>query len=78
MLLIITLLLALALIYVIKAGAVMLAHEDLAQKSASFSWVRGDSYDESETPIWATGEPDPAAEAEQRRVAAPGLRRVNA
>lgn len=76
MLQIIIFLLVLALAYVIKAGAVMLTHEELAQDFESFSWVRADAHEEGATPIWATEETE-ASEVAQR-VPVAGFRRVNA
>lgn len=71
--------LALAFIYVVKAGAVMLQHKDLAEKSAAFSWVNAEGHDNDATPAWIA---DEQARASRESRAARGfggtVRRVGA
>ena len=78
MLQIIIFMLVLALAYVIKAGSIMLSHEELAADSTAFSWVHASADEEGATPIWATEETEKAPEPAPARVPVAGFRRVNA
>ena len=77
MLQIITFLLILALIYVIKAGAIMLSHEELAADSAEFAWVHAEEDDKGPTTAWVYDEEEATA-ASNPRVASHPMRRVTA
>ena len=71
--------LALVAVYAIKAVAVARTHDELAQNSASFSWMSARPEDEATAASWATAEE--AESAVQRRVAmgsTGALRRVGA
>ncbi len=71
--------LALAFIYVVKAGAVMLEHKDLSEKSAAFSWVNAESHDNDATPAWIADEEAQQARAQRAaRGFAGGAHRVGA
>lgn len=74
MLQIITFLLVLALIYVIKAGAIMLSHEELAADSAEFAWVHAEEDGGMKT-AWVYDEEEATAESEPR-VASRPMRRL--
>ena len=69
--------LALVVIYAIKAFAITKTHEELSANSTAFSWVRADADEEGAVPIWATGDVD-EAEAAPSRVPVAGFRRVRA
>ncbi len=75
MLQIITFLLVLALIYVIKAGAVMLSHEELAADSAEFVWLHATEDEGGMKTAWVYDEEEATAESEPR-VASRPMRRL--
>lgn len=77
MLQIITFLLVLALIYVIKAGAIMLSHEELAADSAEFAWVHAEEDGSGSTKAWVFDEEEATA-ASDSRVASRPMRRLAA
>ena len=78
MLQIITFVLVLALIYVIKAGAVMLSHEKLAANSAAFAWVHAEEGDEDPSSKLVFEENEAAATTPDARVASRPMRRLAA
>ena len=71
MLQIITFLLVLALIYVIKAVAVMLSHEELAEDAAAFSWVHAEEAGNGPTTAWVYDEEEATAPSDSRVVSIP-------
>lgn len=56
MLQVIGIVVVLAVVYVIKAVAVMKSHESLAEQSTAFSWARMRAEDEATAAAWATEE----------------------
>lgn len=75
MLQIIIFMLVLALAYVIKAGSIMLTHEELAADSAAFAWVHAEEGDNGSNTAWVYDEAEAKAEPEAR-VARPMRRQV--
>lgn len=71
MLQIITFLLVLALIYVIKAGAVMLSHEELSENAATFAWVHAEEAGNGPTTAWVYDEEEATAPSDSRVVSIP-------
>ena len=71
MLQIITFLLVLALVYVIKAVAVMLSHEELAEDAAAFSWVHAENGENGSPTAWVYDEEEATAPSDSRVVFIP-------
>ena len=71
MLQIITFLLVLALIYAIKAVAVMLSHEELSENAATFAWVHAEEAGNGSPTAWVYDEEEATAPSESRVVSIP-------
>ena len=76
MLQIIALLLVLALIYVIKAGAVVLSHEELAANSEAFAWVHAKEGDDDASASLVFEEGETTATSNSRTASRPMRRAV--
>ena len=75
MLQIIIFMLVLALAYVIKAGAIMLTHEELAADSTAFAWVHAEEGEGGTPNAWVYDEEQAKAEHDAH-VARPMRRQV--
>jgi len=60
-------------IYAIKAVSIVRSHNELAEKSAAFSWVAPEQRDEAAPAPWQL---DEAATARKAHVARPAMRRT--
>lgn len=68
---IIGLVLVIALVYAVKAVAVMRSHDDIAEKFTSFSWMSVRAEDKATVESWAVEE---EAKASETAVSLGGLR----
>lgn len=49
--------LVVVLVYAVKAAVIVKSHDDIAEKSESFSWMHARSEDEAIAESWAVEEP---------------------